>query len=369
MCVPSNKYLYIAGGFEGDIEDTAWSVSSNSSPQPQPRYTSNAEETDTRLWLHVKNTTKERILIKSPDTDIYHIGVPLSHDQRKEIFIQINKYNSYELQYIHLQAFITALENDPDLSSLPQQLLPQTFQTIYVATGSDYTSFFSGIGKSSFLKTFYQHSRFISSGKVRNAPGTLVDVNPDSNESSNGFLAFLRLVGTAYFKKYPRSFSQDTPDGHFNFFWKDGQSPLEHHKLWLDDIRQQTWDRVLYENEMVPSMEALYRHWMRTCWVIHMWKQANKNIIELLPLTKHGWKLENDILTSDWDSEENIQNVNKRVAGLLKGCRCKTGCKTARCGCKKKGNVCSEGCECTDCTSNSSKTDDNVQDSPLDDVV
>ena len=61
--------------------------------------------------------------------------------------------------------------------------------------------------------------------------------------------------------------------------------------------------------------------------------------------------------------------MNKRVAGLLKGCRCKTGCKTARCGCKKKGNVCSEGCECTDCTNNSSKTDDNVQDSPLDDVV
>ena len=57
--------------------------------------------------------------------------------------------------------------------------------------------------------------------------------------------------------------------------------------------------------------------------------------MELLPLMKHGWKLENDILTFDWGSEENIQNVNKRVAGLLKGCCCKTGFKTARRGCKK----------------------------------
>ena len=58
ICVPTDKFLYIAGGFEGDIEDTAWCASSSCPPQPQPRYTSNAEETDTRLWLHIK----ERIL-------------------------------------------------------------------------------------------------------------------------------------------------------------------------------------------------------------------------------------------------------------------------------------------------------------------
>jgi hypothetical protein len=80
-----------------------------------------------------------------------------------------------------------------------------------------------------------------------------------------------------------------------------------------------------------------------------MWNQADKNTMTLLPITQYGWKLTDERLTVDWDSEENIQAVNERVAGLLKGCHCKTGCNTARCGCKKRGKTCSEGCECTDC--------------------
>ena len=181
---------------------------------------------------------------------------------------------------------------------------------MYAATGCDYTSFFSGVGKSSFLKTFYQYSRFISSGRVRNATGTLADVNLETN-FTNGFLAFLRLVGTAYFKKHSRSFSQDTPEGHFNNFWKDGLSPLDHHRLWIEDIKQQTWDMVLYESDMIPNIDALYRHWLRTCWVIHMWNQADKNTMTLLPITQYGWKLTDERLTVDWDSEENIQAVNE----------------------------------------------------------
>ena len=54
------------------------------------------------------------------------------HDQRKTM--HINKYNSNKLQYVHLQALITALENDPDLLALPKQQLPQLLQTMYEAT-------------------------------------------------------------------------------------------------------------------------------------------------------------------------------------------------------------------------------------------
>ena len=65
----------------------------------------------------------------------------------------------------------------------------------------------------------------------------------------------------------------------------------------------------------------------------------------LQPITQYGWKLTDDVLTVDWDSEENIRAVNEKVAGLLRSCHCKTGCKTARCSCKKRGKNCSEGCE------------------------
>ena len=47
--------------------------------------------------------------------------------------------------------------------------------------------------------------------------------------------------------------------------------------------------------------------------------------------------------------DSNIEAVKERVAGLLKGCRCETGCQTQCCGYKGKGKICSEGCECTNC--------------------
>ena len=47
--------------------------------------------------------------------------------------------------------------------------------------------------------------------------------------------------------------------------------------------------------------------------------------------------------------DSNIEAVKERVAGLLKGCWCKTGCQTQCCGYKGKGKICSEGCECTNC--------------------
>ena len=56
--------LILAGGFEGGIEDTAWTVTRTMpndqdrvTKQPNPIYTCAAEETDTRLWYHVEKTT------------------------------------------------------------------------------------------------------------------------------------------------------------------------------------------------------------------------------------------------------------------------------------------------------------------------
>ena len=74
----------VAGGFDGDIADTAWHVTSGEKAQPDPVYSSNAEETDTRLWLHVKKTHLLKILIMSPDTNIYHIGLPPDHGNEKD---------------------------------------------------------------------------------------------------------------------------------------------------------------------------------------------------------------------------------------------------------------------------------------------
>ena len=138
--------------------------------------------------------------------------------------------------------------------------LPQIFQTIFVASGCDYISFFSGIGKANFLRYFFKHDEFISSGKY-NLPGTLADVNIEGNKINSGFLAFLRLVGTVYFKTHS-SGSSTTPDKHFKKF--TNPNPLQQHCSWLDDIRQTIWDRVQFESEMIPSTEAITTTWFST---------------------------------------------------------------------------------------------------------
>ena len=60
-------------------------------------------------------------------------------------------------------------------------------------------------------------------------------------------------------------------------------------------------------------------------------------------------------LALDWDSDTNIQKVQNRVQGLLKGCKCTKGCKTNACGCKRRGDICSEGCQCNGCANLSHK--------------
>ena len=51
-----NHTLFLSCGFDDPIADTCCYVQYNTKPQPDPRYNSNAEETDTRIWVHVKQT-------------------------------------------------------------------------------------------------------------------------------------------------------------------------------------------------------------------------------------------------------------------------------------------------------------------------
>ena len=197
-------------------------------------------------------------------------------DIGKDIIIQISLYNSKDLRYLHLNSFITVLKSDPDLCAISSNLIPQVIQTIFVVTGCDYVSFFSGIGKATFMRYFFQYAEFISSG-TDTTPGTLADTGLELNI---GFLAFLRLVGTVYFKTHALAFSTPSPVTLFNKY-NNSATALEQHCLWLEDIRQNIWDRIQFEDETIPSIDALYRHWKRACWVLDMWHQSNRNNMEL----------------------------------------------------------------------------------------
>ena len=123
----------------------------------------------------------------------------------------------------------------------------------------------------------------------------------------------------------------------------------DQHIHWLADIRNSIWDRTQFENNMIPSIDSLYRHWTRTCWVLDMWAQAASNQIMLKPLLHYGWKMNDGKLMFDWDSDTNMKKMQNRVQLLLKGCKCTKGCSTNACGCRRQGKRCSEGCQCNGC--------------------
>ena len=151
---PHQKF-YAAGGFEDENRrDTAWFIegvaipieashkSPASSRQPEPLLSSNSEEADTRIWLHVRRTDCNKVLVLSPDTDVYFIGMPLNRTEEKEVMVQISKMNARELKLLHMKHLILALKSDPNLSSIETSTLPLVLQVLFVVTGCDYISFF-----------------------------------------------------------------------------------------------------------------------------------------------------------------------------------------------------------------------------------
>jgi len=83
-----------------------------------------------------------------------------------------------------------------------------------VCTGCDYISFFSQLGKATFLRYFFQYASFITGGEQ---PGTLADTQLNERSYKLGFLAFMRLIGTVYFMKHATGFNTSSSAHFFQF--------------------------------------------------------------------------------------------------------------------------------------------------------
>ena len=257
--------------------------------------------------------------------------------------MQTSALSSRELQVLIVTHLVWAFLTNLDLALIDQNKLHTIMQTVYAVSGCDYVSFFSGLGKATFLRYFLQYATFITAGSSHNqsTAGTLADTDLDSNYEL-GYLAFLRLIGMVYFKKCSTGFDTNSPVTHFMSF---ASQPKQHTKC----IRETIWVRTKSEQEMVPSDDALMMHWKRSCWVVDMWGRADRAEQPVKPMTGNGWEVIDSRLQVVWDSERNRDQVRNRVKMLTTGCGCITGCDSNRCKCKKVGNLCSAGCHCKNC--------------------
>jgi hypothetical protein len=55
----------------------------------------------------------------------------------------------------------------------------------------------------------------------------------------------------AYLKKHVTGFDTPSPTAHFSKFMDPSATDLQQHTAWLEDIRQNIWARISYENDMI----------------------------------------------------------------------------------------------------------------------
>ena len=195
------------------------------------------------------------------------------------------------------------------------------------------------------MKAFFNHASFISEDTPKK-PGSLAKITAGS-----GFLAWLRLVGTVYFQKHKSAFPNHTsPQSLFTSLESHNTTTTEQHYHFIEVIRSTIWERVVFEDNLIPSPDALKLHYRRACWVTAYWKQSLSNNMRPLPITSCGWRKENKTIEVEWDSEVNLREIRDRVTFLMRGCACKRSkCKTKQCSCVKNNKSCGPGCSCCDC--------------------
>ncbi len=262
--------------FVSNAGEVAYCVSSTGEILPSPRLWSNADEADLRVWLHCVHSTGTRKLVFSPDTDVYHVGLtvaPVLSDS--EIFVQVSKNLRKGSKFLHLNCLLQALQSDPDLHGVSPHLRSQALQSLYTCTGCDYVSFFVGMGKVSFLSTFFQYGSFIAGGV--DPPGSIGELSLDVD--SHALLSFYRLVGCTYFRAHASAFELSSPVALYHSV--PPCDILTRHESWLGIIRKTVWLRADTESKNIPSTKALKLHWSRCLWVVEMWKQAIQNEIDM----------------------------------------------------------------------------------------
>ena len=142
--VAGTQKIIVSGFADGNDQDKAFFSTATTMKVYDPTLTCNAEEADTRLWLHVIKSVGQKKLIYSPDTDTLFIGMGIVNTITTNVVIQISK-EATNKKFIHLNTVVTAIHEDVDLQPIPQEDRTKVLQSLFVVSGSDFTSFFVGL--------------------------------------------------------------------------------------------------------------------------------------------------------------------------------------------------------------------------------
>ena len=128
-------------------------------------------------------------MIYGPDTNTFMVGLPLLSVSECKVMVRLDMPGAKDQIYLDIVKLTQMIKHDPDLSTIPAENRGSivTVQICYAASGCDFTSFFSRVGKATFFSALFRYASFACSGA-----GSLQDV-----DKTCSFVAFLRLVISA----------------------------------------------------------------------------------------------------------------------------------------------------------------------------
>ena len=224
------NHMYTAGGFEVDVEDTAWYVSGSVTTSTPSYIQVKCGKTYTQSWcmftrhllegfhqtqmsitLDSHLTTVQRnwdIILYSmwPGNGIY-CSAKFSTDWPVcwcHAVSCSHTLSSMQKRILHLSNLTHNLSNDPVLSSIPSHLLPPNFvhcHRLWLHISLQWYYIY---------ETLFQHAEFITSGIIY--PGSLSDCSLETHTFKLSFLAFMCLI---YFTKHASAFTDTTPQSPF----------------------------------------------------------------------------------------------------------------------------------------------------------
>jgi hypothetical protein len=381
--------LVVAGGFDsGRYENKACvllCVGGQLIERVGEEFKSNHAEADYRICLHVLKCPCKVVTVFSPDSDVLMVGLltfekwsalGAGAGQEKQIYVQISRSRGEEANQpgiVDVNKLVGVLRRHPDLQTIDERRRVLCIVSLFVFTGCDFVSFFSGVSKKTFLKNFYHEAHFISGATghgladwdgpwVLSAAGVKEGVKQAEEtgqwclavpqELRGAFGSFLRNTGVGYFLRYRARFEQETAPRSFTTITGGGDMrDLTGVSAWVDALRNQTWTASAGEEGNIPSLGALFFHFMRGVLVLRIWDSACTGWMSIPDIESFGYKRNErtGALELVYDFEVQIKRIEAQVELVLKGCGCKTCCESRRCKCQKVGERCSVACRCVGC--------------------
>ena len=394
------KSIITAGGIEnGKANKTSGSASGSRgwtvTEEIVDTYQSEQFEADQTIFLHALKSGSAEVLVVSFDTDAFFMGM-LAQSQLeglslKKIHLQMKPHSPVEIvKFADLNRVVGRGFPILDGASTEEQTTSvrvRTLVSVFVLFGCDYVSRFQSLPHKTVWELLVNNLRFVlgMDGQEIVEGGTWIGSLTDWQGEPAFFGSFCRLVAVAYHKNaqsYFRDRGGATIVGVFDHAANLTREPeqteeatrqLEQMNLACDDeheirdaaipvsphlrrflslVREATIERsAVKPEEVMPTIGALYAHFLRAKGVFERfegWKDPN---FQHADINTRGLRDVKDSSTGSririefrHDTFETRFKLEGMVQTYVKGCNCKGGCRSAKCGCVKKGRKCGPRC-------------------------